>query len=246
MPVDESLNVNLNKADIDLDELDKKATQALKVLQRRQKALRNSLLIASRAEREQKRIDERGGVFQERKQDPILPTLKGSPRDLRRLTKRDEKIEKKLNKLERKLDLESINSSTKNNKFLNNLLGPQIAKNIFSMGKNPKTFFMGVVKALPFLGGVLAAKEIADFIVDEIIKIDRFFKKFIDEIDNRVDAFRTLQEQAEVQAGLTQRIITTSSGSTEPRYSYNTFELFNNDTIELETKFQMTNNSGVD
>ena len=85
------------------------------------------------------------------------------------------------------------------------------------MGKNPKNFFFGIAKAIPFLGGVFAAKEIADFVIDEIVKIDKFLKVFIDEIDKRMDAFRTLQQQADVQAGLTQRIITTASGSTEPR-----------------------------
>ena len=109
-----------------------------------------------------------------------------------------------------------------------------------------KSFFTGVAKAIPFLGGVLAAKEIVDFIIDELVKLDKFLKAFIDEIDNRVDVFRTLQQQAEVQAGLTQRIITTASGSTDPRYSYNTFEQKDNNKAIHEAEFQMTNNSGAE
>lgn len=120
------------------------------------------------------------------------------------------------------------------------------AKNIFNMGRNPVGFMTGVMKALPILGGILAAKEIAEFVVDEIAKIDRFFKKFIDLVDERVDAFRSLQEQANIQAGLSQRIITTASGSTEPRYSYNTFDEFNNNQSEHERKNQMINTSGAE
>ena len=111
---------------------------------------------------------------------------------------------------------------------------------------NPIGFLTGVAKALPILGGILAAAEIATFIVDELVKLDKFFKAFIDVVDNRIDAFRTLQEQANIQAGLTQRIITTSSGSVEPRYSYNTFDEFNNNRSEHEVKLQMTNNSGAE
>jgi len=161
-------------------------------------------------------------------------------------SRQDKKIERKMARAIKRMRKQEVKNFGKKKGLLSDLFGDVGAKNLFSMGKNPKAFFMGVMKAIPFLGGVLAAKEIAEFIVDEIAKIDRFFKKFIDEVDKRVDAFRTLQQQAEVQAGLTQRIITTSSGSTEPRYSYNTFEEFNNNQVALEEKFQMINNSGVE
>jgi hypothetical protein len=126
------------------------------------------------------------------------------------------------------------------------MFGGTTAINIFAMGKNPIGFITKNLKFIPLLGGVLAAKEIADFIVDEIIKIDKFLKIFIDEVDKRLDPFRSLLEQAFVVAGLSQRIITTSSGSTEPRYAYNTFEEFNTNQTDLEERFQMTNNSGVE
>lgn len=250
MPVDESVDIDLNAANLNLDELDRKATKAVKVLEKEQKALGKSIKEAEKANREQKKLDQRGGIFQkdlDRSQfrERVLPAGSG-PRDIAQLSKEDKLIEKKMAKLVEKMRKDEIKNMGKKGNFLSDVFGARTAKNIFDMGKNPKAFFMGVAKAIPFLGGVLAAKEIADFIIDEIVKIDKFFKKFIDEIDNRVDAFRTLQLQAEIQAGLTQRIITTSSGSTEPRYSYNTFDLFDNDKIELENKFQMTNNSGVD
>jgi len=151
-----------------------------------------------------------------------------------------------MRKLEEKVRKDEVRQFGDKETILDKILGKRAASNIISMGKNPKSFVFGIMKALPILGGVLAAKDIADFIIDEIVKLDKFLKAFIDEIDKRVDAFRTLQEQAEVQAGLTQRIITTASGSTEPRYAYNTFEEFNNNQISLEEKFQMTNNSGVE
>lgn len=216
MPVDESVDVNPDSLLDNIDEIDKKAAKAIKTLDE---------------------LNKKTGQATGSSSSNIAN---------KELTKQDKKTERKMSKLIEKMRKEEVKNFGKKDGFLSNTLGDVGAKNIFQMGKNPKAFFMGVAKAIPFLGGVLAAKEIADFIVDEIIKIDKFFKKFIDEIDNRVDAFRTLQEQADVQAGLTQRIITTSSGSTEPRYSYNTFEEFNNNQIELETKFQMTNNSGVD
>lgn len=248
MPVDKSVDINLNDAAVDLDELDRKAAKAVRALEKEQKELGKSIKVAEKAIREKQKLTERGGIFQKELEETKTLPSGLAPSDIanKELTKQDKKTEKKIARLVKKMRKEEVKNFGKKDGFLSDKLGDVGAKNIFKMGKNPKAFFMGVAKAIPFLGGVLAAKEIADFIIDEIIKIDRFFKKFIDEIDNRVDAFRTLQEQADVQAGLTQRIITTSSGSTEPRYSYNTFELFNNDQIELENKFQMTNNSGVD
>lgn len=162
------------------------------------------------------------------------------------LTQQDKTIEKRMKKLEKKIKADEAKQLGDKETILDKILGKTTAGNIMSMGKNPKNFIFGIAKTLPWLGGIFAAKDIAEFIVDEIAKIDRFLKVFIDEVDKRVDAFRSLQVQAEVQAGLTQRIITTASGSTEPRYSYNTFEQFNSNQAELEQKFQMTNNSGVD
>ena len=130
--------------------------------------------------------------------------------------------------------------------ILDRFLPRRDAKNLLAMGKNPAAFFTGIAKAIPFLGGVFAAKEIADFIVDEIVKLDKFLKVFIDEIDKRTDPFRSLLVQAFILSGLSQRIITTASGSTEPRYAYNTFEEFNTNQAELEENFQLTNNTGVE
>ena len=243
MPVEEIANIDLGTDEKTFDELDKAAAKAIKTLEKRNKELTKSISNASKAEREQKRLDERGGIFAD--EEGVLPSG-GAPKDIARLSKEDQKIEKRLKKLEEKVRKDEVKQFGDKETILDRILGKRAAGDIISMGKNPKAFMFGIMKALPILGGVLAAKDIAEFIVDEIAKIDRFFKAFIDEVDNRIDAFRSLQIQADIQAGLVQRIITTASGSTEPRYSYNTFEQFNTNQAELEEKFQMTNNSGVE
>ena len=243
MPVEEFTDIDLGTDEKTFDELDRAAQKAQKALEKRNAELKKSISNAAKAEREQKRLDERGGMFAE--DDKTLPSGK-APRDIAQLSKQDERIEKRQRKLEEKIKKDEAKQIGDKETILDKILGNTQADNLMSLGKNPKNFLTGVMKVIPILGGVLAAKEIAEFIVDEIAKIDRFFKVFIDEIDNRIDAFRSLQEQAEVQAGLTQRIITTTSGSTEPRYSYNTFEQFNTNQADLEERFQMTNKSGVE
>jgi len=225
------------------DELDRAAAKAEKSLEKRNKELTKSLRTASKAEREQKRLSKRGGIF-EVKDKPLSGG--GAAQDITAPEKQtfEEKILGEARK-ESKKEREKLFKMMKGS-FIDKDNPASSIKNILNFGKNPIGFMTGVMKTLPILGGIFAAKEIAEFIVDEIIKIDKFFKVFIDEINNRVDAFRSLQLQAEIQAGLTQRIITTASGSTEPRYSYNTFEQFNTNQTELEEKFQMINNSGVE
>ena len=113
------------------------------------------------------------------------------------------------------------------------------------MGKSPAKFLTGALKALPFLGGVLAAVEIAKFIVDEIVKIDKFLKVFLDIADERIALNRSLQDQAEIAAGKDQAILTTGSGGLDAREAYNTFVIFNQNQGEIEGKYQLQNNSGV-
>lgn len=245
MPVEDFTDINLGIDEKTFDEIDRAAAKAEVSLKKRNRALKATIATGIKAEKEQKRLTGRGGIFTTEKEVRV-PKGAGPPRDIAQLTKQDKKIEKKLDKLKSKLELNSVNQASAKNSLLAKTLGETTANNIFSIGKNPIGFIAKNLKFIPLLGGVLVAKEIADFIIDEIIKIDKFLKVFIDEIDKRVDAFRTLQEQAEVQAGLTQRIITTQAGSVEPRYSYNTFEEFNKNQAELEEQFQMTNNSGVE
>ena len=245
MPVDEFADIDLGIDEKTFDQLDRAAAKAETSLKKRNRALKATIATGKKAEREQKRLTGRGGIFTE-DGEAAVPRGAGPARDIAQLTKEDKKIEKKLDKLKGKVELDSVNQASAKNSLLAKTFGETTANNIFSIGKNPIGFIAKNLKFIPLLGGILLAKEIADFIIDEIIKIDKFLKVFIDEIDNRVDAFRTLQQQADVQAGLTQRIITTQAGTVDPRYSYNTFEEFNKNQTELEERFQMTNNSGVE
>jgi len=246
LPVEDIADIDLGTDEKTFEQLDSAAAKAEKSLEKRNKEIGKSIKQLESAERaqvrEDKRLAERGGIFTEKFGEPLPKSLSAKEQ----AEKRDKKIDKKLKKLEAKIKKDEVRQLGNKETLLDKILGKTTAGNIMSMGKNPKNFMFGIMKALPILGGILAAKEIAEFIVDEIVKIDRFFKAFIDEVDNRIDAFRTLQEQANIQAGLTQRILTTASGTTDPRYSYNTFEQFNSNQSELEEKFQMTNNSGVE
>jgi len=277
LPVEDSADVDLGTDEKTFAELDRAAAKAEKALVKRNSELKKSISNAQKAQNEQKRLDERGGIFA-KKGDDVLPSGK-APRDVlpisdavvkarKQREKEQQKIQKNLDKIQERLNRIREREDTKRQKkldklaekvrkdevrqlgdketILDRILGKTTARNLMSIGKNPKSFMLGIMKALPILGGVLAAKDIADFIIDEIVKLDKFLKVFIDEIDKRLDPFRTLLEQAFILAGLSQRIITTASGSVEPRYAYNTFNEFNTNQIELEEKFQMTNNSGVE
>jgi len=57
--------------------------------------------------------------------------------------------------------------------------------------------------------------------------------------------FRSKEQQALIQAGLQQLIITTAAGSAEPRDAYNTFTEFNTNQSRIEADFQVRNTSGV-
>ncbi len=239
MPVEDFTDIDLGTDEKTFDQLDKAAAKAEKSLIKRNKELAKTQKSLDKAAEVREKAE---GAFPQ----PKVPIGGGAPKDIAKLSKQDEKIEKRLRKLEEKIRKDQVKQLGNKETILDRILGKRQASNILSMAKNPKNFMFGIMKALPILGGVLAAKDIADFIIDEIVKLDKFLKVFIDEVDKRMDAFRSLSEQAGVQAGLIQRIITTASGSSEPRYAYNTFEEFNTNQAELEDKFQMTNNSGAE
>lgn len=239
MPVEEDVTIDLGTSDKTFDELDRAAAKAIKTLEKRDRELKKSLSTASKAEREEKRLSNRGGIFGVA--DKPLPSS-GAPQDIKAPEKQtfEEKILEKAKK-DAEGEREKLIKSLKGRIFDEDSKASTI-NNILNIGKNPARFAAGLMKLLPHAAVLLLVKQI----LDEIIKLDKFFKVFIDEIDNRIDKFRTLQEQSDVNSGLAQRIITTASGSTEPRYSYNTFEQFNNNQAEHELKTQMLNISGVE
>ena len=113
------------------------------------------------------------------------------------------------------------------------------------MGKNPVAFATNVLKSIPFIGGVIAFADFAKIIIDEVVKLDAFFKAFVDKIDDRVNQLRDKVQEANIRAGNTQLITTTAAGGTEPRESYNTFTEFNDNQMRLEVDFAVRDTSGV-
>ena len=182
-------------------------------------------------------------------------SLKAKKKEIEKATKtaekkvkqKDTKFEKKVSRIAEKDRKKAVKNFGKNKKstLLKDLVGPKAANNLFKMGKNPVGFMTGIAKSMPFLGGVFAAKEIADFIWKELEKIDAFFKRFTDRADRRNDLVRSRQEQANISAGLSQKIVTTKSGGADARDAYNTFQIFNENQAELEGNYALSNNSGV-
>jgi len=126
---------------------------------------------------------------------------------------------------------------------LKKIFGRETFKNLLNIGSNPTGFLTsGVTKLIPFIGTALAATGI---ILAIITRIDNFEKQFVDRVDDRIDINRSKEQQALVQAGLQQIIITDSAGSPEVRDSYNTFNEFNTNQARIEGDFQLRDTSGV-
>jgi len=230
MPVDEIFDLDLESDTSNLDKLDRMAAKAAVSLEKKRKAL----------EAASQKLNEGTGALR----GPNTPAVGGAPQDLRPLSKQDQKTQKKLGKLEEKIRKDEVKQFGDKKGFLSDILGPKSAKNIFSIGRNPLGFLTGAMKSLPILGGILAAKEIAEFVIKELIKLDAFFKAFIDIIDDRTNKFRDLETQARLQAGLQQDIITTAYGTVDARESFNTLNLYETNQIEVEEKYAMFNTSG--
>ena len=75
--------------------------------------------------------------------------------------------------------------------------------------------------------------------------MDDFQKEFIDHVDGRIELFRSKRQQAEIQAGLTQLIIPSSTGSAETRDAFNSFEQYNTDQSRIESEFKVRETVGV-
>lgn len=193
--------------------------------------------IKNNSQKEFEREQKRGGIFAELSN---VPNGKGAPVDIKRdIKKLDEIIDSKTKQATDKLKSEIFGDE----------IGFETVTNLIAFGKNPTAFMSKTMKSfksvfIPLIA-VFAAAEITRQILDEVKKIDIYLKKFFDRVNERLDTFNTLDEQASIRAGLTQRIVTTASGSKEPRYSYNTFDEFNNNRVEHEANFQLNNNSGV-
>ncbi len=226
MPVNKNLDVGLNDAGIDLDELDKAARKAYKALEKKRRE-------TAKANKEIQRLEGRGGIFGGGDKAPV-PIGGKAPTDISKSGKTFDQI----------LD-EKVNVSFRE-AFADQAGGFRGARNIFSMAKNPKAFVGNVARSIPFIGGLVAAAEFAQAIVSELKKIDNFLKKFIiKRIDDRNNQLRERIESAHISAGNIQEILTTEAGGTSPRESYNTFNLFNENRTKLEADYAVRDKSGI-
>ena len=148
MPVDDSADVDLNSAEVNLEELDKKATKAVKSLERERKAL-------AKAKQE---LSKKGDT-----------TTKGSVEP----TKSEKSTQSITDDFEKLID-SKIKVGFRE-ALADQAGGRRGANVLYSIGKNPKAYVSGVLRAIPFIGGVVAAAEFAQAIIAELEKIDRFF-----------------------------------------------------------------------
>lgn len=223
MPFDDSLNLNDDLTESDLQKLFNQADKAEKKLEK---------------------LKKNGGIFAEQTSNTAVGNraaveFQGTPG----LSKQDRKIEKKIERLLKKVRKDEAKNlgKDKGDGFLSEIFGDVSAQNIIAVGKNPVAFLQN---ALVGLAGTGFAIQIADMVVKEIQRLDSFFKRFVDIIDNRENQLKDKQITAEIAAGKTQEILTTRSGNTEARDSYNTFNEFNNDRASLEDNYAVRNTSG--
>ena len=157
---------------------------------------------------------------------------------------RDEKIEKRLEKLTKKLEFDIISKKGKDG-ILKKIFGDKAsAKNIVQMGLNPKGFFGGLLtKGIPGFGAAVAATAI---IVSILKKFDDREKKFTDSINRKQRGDRENESIARIQAGLDQEITSVSPGIYDPRDTSNTFNTFNTNRARLETDYAITSTQGVE
>ena len=134
--------------------------------------------------------------------------------------------------------------NTQKEEGLRKIFGRETFSNLVSFGSNPFGFIQGsVTRLIPFIGtALLVTGVIAAFVK----RVDDFQKAFVDNVDGRIELFRSKETQAQIQAGLQQVIITSASGSAEPRDAYNTFAVFNEDQSRIEADFRIRDTAGVD
>ncbi len=240
MPVEEIADIDLGTDEKTFDELDRAAAKAIKTLEKRNKELKKSISNASKAEREQKRLEKRGGIFT--KDKTPLPS-QGAPSDIKAPEKKsfEEKILEKARNAAEKERKKTVDSLRK--EIFGEELGSDTIKNIISGGKDPIGFAEGILKKIPLLGGVFALKEIAEFIINNVAKLDAFFKAFVDRVDDRHNQLRDKEQQAHIQAGDIQLILPTQSGGLEIREPFNTFNEFNDNRIAFENENAIRNTS---
>lgn len=238
MGYDDFIDISIDLTVEDLDKLDRIAAQADKKIQK---------------------IQKKGGIYAQHTGD-ALPSgpFSSSQAPVQTngvdsgLTAQDKKFEARIKRISQKIErdlLKKFGKKDKSGSFISKLLGDDpvnAGKTIYGFGKNPVGFLTTIMRFVPLLGGVLSAVAVANFVIDEIAKMDRFFKVFIDRVDTRVDQLRSAQMQAEIGAGQRQLIVTSRAGVVNARESYNTYQVFNDNKLELKNQFKIRDTSGTE
>jgi ribosome-associated translation inhibitor RaiA len=232
LPFEDVIDLSDDISIADLEKIDRAAEQAEK-----------------RLEKLQRKNRKRGGIFAESTSN-ITDAVDKSPVNFagtEPLSRQDKRIEKRIQRLTKKVEDDVVANFGKDKEgFARRIFGDNIGQNIVSFGQNPASFIQNSVLGLAAFSGGAFVLQIADSVIKEINRLDRFFKVFVDRIDTRVDQLRSRQQQAEIAAGLTQQILTTQSGSVDARDAYNTFNEFNNNRSKLEEDYAIRNTSGYE
>lgn len=150
------------------------------------------------------------------------------------LTDKDlQDLDRRIDKAKQKLQSNGVFNQNNTNKALN-------------FATNPTQFVQNLLLGTSALAGVGFILQVTEQVLQQIQRVDRFFKQFVDLVDTRVDQLQRKETRAQIKAGQTQFIISTVAGSTNPRDAYNSFEQFNNNRAQLEADFAIRNTSGYE
>lgn len=234
MPVEDIADIELGTSEKTFDELDKAAAKAIKTLEKRNEELKKSMKIGKQEQKERDRKSK--GVFES---NAPIPKGGGAPQDIIHGESFEDRILRKAAEAAEK-NSEKISDNIKRQLF-GGELGPGTIKNMVSAAKDPFGFFTGVFRKVPAIGTLFAAKELTEFIINEVATLDAFFKAFVDRVDNRVNQLISKVQQAKIRAGDIQAILFTEAGGYESRVPYNTFNEFNKNRLEFENDYAIRN-----
>lgn len=240
MGVEEFFTVDLELDEQGLQQLDKMAQKAEKDLERIQKARQKA----------------GGAIGGEGTTGPALPKTTVKQQE-QQLLQRIQKLEKngkidlggKGAPIQRKTAFQEVVAEQDAlKKMMQSQFGTGQASQAFSMMQNPAGFFTGFfTKTLPIIGGIITATEIAKAVMVKMTEkggpFDRFFR---DLIDTRVNALMDKQVSQEILAGFRQEILTTATGTINPRDAFNTYNEDEATQRIVEENYSVRTRSGLD
>ena len=152
--------------------------------------------------------------------------------------KKKEVEEKKKEKEKKKEERKSKVKEIKNKEILEDFPTTEIG------AQGGISFFVNQFKSsLPIIAPILV---VSAFFIDNLLKLDKLSKKFIDIADARINAFVKRQEQARLDNHLDQIIYTTKAGGSSPRDSYNSFNEYDRVLKQEGTDRNASTIGGVD